>query len=215
MDARTKAYRDSGYVSLPQFIPREVTIAFLARMQHDLAAQGLSFDRFSQQGPLLTRAAPELYSHHYRPLMNLHWGMTPIVTELVGLPLLPSYAYFRLYHEGDICKVHGDRLSCEHSLSLTLAYSDDKPWALELSPVAIDKPYERADLQFRPDEKASGVAMEAGDAVLYQGVHHHHGRTTPNPNRWSAHAFLHWVARDGPYADNAFDGQPVPETVTL
>ena len=215
MDPRTQAYFENGYVSLSQFLPREVTIAFLARMKHDLAAQGLSLERFNQQGPLLRRPAAELYGHHYRPLANLHWGMTPAVTELVGKPLLPSYAYFRLYREGDICKVHGDRHACEHSLSLTLAYSDDKPWALEFSPVRIDKPYERADDQFRPEEQASSVAMEAGDAVLYQGVHHHHGRTTPNPNKWSAHAFLHWVDRDGPYADHAFDGQKVPATVTL
>jgi hypothetical protein len=52
-----------------------------------------------------------------------------------------------------------------------------------------------------------------GDAVLYQGVHHHHGRTTPNPNRWSAHLFLHWVERDGAFAGDAFDKQPPPMTV--
>jgi hypothetical protein len=28
----------------------------------------------------------------------------------------------------------------------------------------------------------------------------------PNPNRWSAHLFLHWVERDGPYAEHAFEG---------
>ena len=215
MDPRTESYFTQGYASLPQFLPREVTIAFLARMKDDLAKQGYNFDNFRQQGPLLRQPAAELYGHHYRPLANLHWGMTPAVTELVGKPLLPSYAYFRLYRQGDICKVHGDRHACEHSLSLTLAYADDKPWALEFSPVRIEEPYQRADDQFRPDELASSIAMEAGDAVLYQGVHHHHGRTTPNPNAWSAHAFLHWVDRDGPYADQAFDGQPVPDTVTL
>jgi hypothetical protein len=48
--------------------------------------------------------------------------------------------------------------------------------------------------------------MEVGDAVLYQGVHHRHGRMTPNPNGWSAHLFMHWVDQDGPYRDQAFDG---------
>jgi len=51
------------------------------------------------------------------------------------------------------------------------------------------------------------VSMKPGDAVLYEGVHHRHGRTDPNPNRWSAHLFLHWVDRDGPYRDHAFDGR--------
>ena len=42
---------------------------------------------------------------------------------------------------------------------------------------------------------------------------HRHGRTAPNPNAWSAHLFLHWVDRDGPYRDHAFDGQITPADV--
>jgi hypothetical protein len=156
-----------------------------------------------------------MYGYHYPKLAMLHWGMTPAVAALLGEPLLPSYAYFRLYRQGDICKVHCDRFSCEHSLSLTLAYSDDKPWPLEVASVRTEQPYQRHDDQFRADEPHAAVAMEPGDAVLYQGVHHHHGRTTPNPNAWSAHAFMHWVSRDGPYAEHAFDGHPPPQEVKL
>jgi hypothetical protein len=29
-------------------------------------------------------------------------------------------------------------------------------------------------------------------------MHRRHGRTTPNPNGWSAHLFLHWVERGAP-----------------
>jgi len=47
--------------------------------------------------------------------------------------------------------------------------------------------------------------MRAGDAVLYRGVNHRHGRIEPNPIRWSAHLFLHWVDANGPFADQAFD----------
>jgi len=70
-----------------------------------------------------------------------------------------------------------------------------------------------ADEDFAEEDSHVAVPMQAGDAVLYQGVHRHHGRTTPNPNRWSAHLFLHWVARNGPYANQAFDGRPPPEAV--
>jgi hypothetical protein len=57
--------------------------------------------------------------------------------------------------------------------------------------------------------------MEIGDAVAYRGVEHRHGRTTPNPNAWSAHLFLHWVVPDGPHADRVFDGKGVPQPVEL
>jgi hypothetical protein len=59
----------------------------------------------------------------------------------------------------------------------------------------------------------ASLAMEVGDAVAYQGVDHRHGRTTPNPNRWSAHLFLHWVDPDGPHRDQAFDGKGTQEPV--
>ena len=77
----------------------------------------------------------------------------------------------------------------------------------------VDTPYARADEQFAPEDEMSSVPMQPGDAVLYQGVHRHHGRTTPNPNRWSAHLFLHWVARNGPFSGEAFDKQLPPARV--
>ena len=61
----------------------------------------------------------------------------------------------------------------------------------------------------------TSIAMEVGDAVLYQGVHRRHGRITPNPNGWSAHLFLHWVSARGQYRDFAFDGHPVPPKVNF
>ena len=209
------SYRSTGYAHLTSFVPREVCTMLLARMKTDLVRQGIEMSGLEQQGPLLRASAPELYGHHYPMFASFLWGMTPAVQQLTGEALLPTYAYFRLYRQGDICRVHGDRPACEHSLSLTLAYSDGIAWPLEVSPRRIEQPYARADEQFAIEDRAGSVAMQAGDAVLYQGVHHHHGRTIPNPNRWSAHLFLHWVARDGPYADQAFDGQPPPSHVSF
>ena len=209
------AYARNGYAHLERFIPREVATGFLARMKADLARQGIGFDKLLKPGPLLSQPAAEIYGYHYVPLAMFHWGLTPAVEALVGEPVLPTYSYFRRYRRGDICRVHGDRQACEHSLSLTMAYSDDEPWALEVSPVRTDAPYQRTDAAFQLAERAQAVSMVAGDAVLYQGVHHHHGRTTPNPNAWSAHLFLHWVSRNGPYAAEAFDKQVPPERVEL
>lgn len=214
-DDLTAAYRRDGYAPLPAFLPREVANGFMARMQADLRQQGVSLEQLRREGPLLRQAASEIYGFHYAPLATFHWGMTPAIERLVGEPILPTYAYFRLYRAGDICRVHGDRYACEHSLSLTLAYSHDRPWALEVASQRVERPYERADAGFGAEEATGSVAMNAGDAVLYQGVHHHHGRTTPNPNDWSAHVFLHWVGREGPYAGEAFDKQMPPPRVII
>lgn len=206
-------YRTKGYAHLRSLLPREICNAVLARMKVDLNRQGISLDKIEREGPLLRQKAPELYGYHYPMFTSFLWGMTPSMEELTGEALLPTYCYFRLYRKDDICRVHSDRPACEHSLSLTLGYGDGLTWPLEVSSRPIDEPVARADDQFAPDEPATALAMEVGDAVLYRGVHRAHGRTTPNPNRWSAHLFLHWVARNGPYAEQAFDGQPPPAEV--
>ena len=203
-------YEREGHVLLPRFLPVEVARAFLLQLREDV--KKVPREALEKNHALLKRSAIELYGFHYTPLITFLWGMTPAIEGLLGKKLLPSYSYFRIYRQGDVCRVHSDRPSCEVSLSLTLAYGDDRPWALDMAtdhlldpqPVVVDD-FEGADYH--------SVLMAPGDAVLYQGVHRRHGRITPNPNSWSAHAFLHWVDPDGPYSDKRFDGRPVPEEV--
>ena len=131
--------------------------------------------------------------------------------QLVGRELLPTYDYLRIYREGDVCRVHHDRPSCEHSISLALDYSDGVAWPIEVERQASN-PSSRVDENFGESGFAS-IALEVGDALLYQGVTHRHGRTSANPNGWSAHLFLHWVDAEGPYRDHAFDRRPRPPQV--
>lgn len=203
------SYADDGYAHLQGLVPVEVAQSFLQRLKGDIGPAPIPLS--PSHVNLLTRPAFEAYGHHYTPMLYFLWGLTPIMEQVVGRELLPTYDYLRIYRQGDVCRVHSDRYSCEHSLSLTLGYSDGEPWALELEK-ARSEPSARVDEDFGSGPR-SAIAMEVGDAVLYQGVHHRHGRTVPNPNRWSAHLFLHWVDRAGPYRDHAFDGQIKPAPV--
>ena len=201
--AAREHYLRDGYAALPQFFAREVTEALYSRLvsELDLARPKQSF---IAQGPLLTKSAIEVYSHIYPPLAGFLWGLTPGMEAITGCRLLPTYSYFRIYQKDDVCKVHSDRHACEHSLSLTLAVSDDRPWALAVEKRRLDGPTKSVTDDFGPGDFGS-VPMMPGDAVVYQGVHHRHGRLDPNPNRWSAHLFLHWIDPDGPYREQAFD----------
>lgn len=204
-------YAEDGYAHLKGLIPAEVAQAFLQGLKHDIGPGAIPLSRVTEHVNLLNRPAFEVYGHHYKPMLYFLWGLTPTMSEIVGRELLPTYDYFQIYRAGDVCRVHCDRYSCEHSLSLTLGYSDDKIWDLE---VAREKRDPSAAISEAFGEQAfSAISMEVGDAVLYEGVHHRHGRTRPNPNAWSAHLFLHWVDRDGPYREHAFDGQVKPAPV--
>lgn len=208
------SYADNGYAHLQGLVASEVAQALLQKLKQDIGPQAIPLSGVTDHPNLLRRAAFEIYGHYYPPMLFFLWGLTPIVSEIVGRDLLPTYDYFRIYREGDVCRVHSDRQSCEHSLSLTLDYSDGEIWNLEVGKTGTPEPSAKVDEDFGAEPFAS-IAMEVGDAVLYRGVSHRHGRVTPNPNGWSAHLFLHWVDRDGPYQDHAFDGQPAPAKVNF
>lgn len=200
----TDAYRDQGYVALTGLFAPAVLNAFYQRMRRDLGLTNATMRRFTARGPLLTKDAIEIYALQYPPMLTFLWGLTPRIAQATGCDLLPTYAYFRLYQRGDVCRIHTDRPACEHSVSLTIAYGDDTPWPLSVAMVADPAPQPVVREDFGGDAYGS-VAMRPGDGVLYQGVHHRHGRLDPNPNAWSAHLFLHWVDADGRYKDQAFD----------
>ena len=201
-DPRRLAYRNDGYVLLKRLFPPAVMRAFYERLDSDLDLAGPQ--RFAVRNPLLSKVAIEIYSHQYPPMATFLYGLTPTMSGIAGLELLPTYGYFRIYQSGDICRVHSDRPACEHSLSLTVQLSEERPWALAVERKYLEAPRPVMNEDFGEEEVAS-LPMTAGDAVMYQGVHHRHGRVEPNPNSWSAHLFLHWVDASGPYADQAFD----------
>jgi hypothetical protein len=195
-------YRGQGYTALPAYLDRVLCDAVTAQFMGDVA-KGRAFPR-RKESALVPGVSNELYTNGYSPLRTFHWGMTPAISALVGCALVPSFGYLRIYMRGDICRVHSDRRSCEHSLSLTLSLGSDLPWELEIAtlPTSADRGRPRADFG---GDAYEAFAMGVGDAVLYQGTRFRHGRMTPNPNSGSVHLFLHWVDPAGPHADCAFD----------
>jgi hypothetical protein len=199
---KREAYSANGYVPLNQLFPPLVLAVFHGKLQGDLKLN--SNPDFVSHTPLLTKPALEVYSRQYPPMATFHWGLTPAAADVAGCELIPTYAYFRVYQQGDLCLVHSDREACEHSVSLTVELSDEQPWALCVGKKHLDEPEPTAGFHFG-EQEFSALPMLAGDAVMYRGVNHHHGRIEPNPNRWSAHLFLHWVDAAGPFAHHAFD----------
>lgn len=196
-------YDRDGFAFVEGAVSPAVARALLERIRMDLERSRTPLERFERSSVILSREAVELSAEQYTPLMTFLWGLTSTMSQVTGRELVPTYDYFRLYRKGDICRVHGDRAACEHSMSLTLGYSDNIPWPLEIA-TAPTPPEQDVEEDFGEQSFAS-LQMKPGDAVAYQGIPYRHGRTTPNPNEWSAHLFLHWVDPDGPQADQAFD----------
>lgn len=208
-----KLYEKQGYSLVKGAAPKEVARTLLALIYRDMTIRPDSLKNFLTTPRVNAKPAYEFYGYRHPPLMGFHWGLTSRMVEVTGKNLVPTYAYFRIYQKGDICTVHSDRESCEHSFSMSLGYSDDIIWPFEIGEQRIE--FEQAaNMKAANDfggEPKKELLLEPGDAVLYQGCNYRHGRTIPNPNRWSAHVFLHWVDIDGPFKDWAFDRQKMPE----
>lgn len=207
--AQAKAYDDHGAVLIPGLMSPEAASNMTFELQKVVNTVGPQLLAAPRVG---VKPAYEIYGYRWWPMASYHFGLTAVMETLTGCALLPTYAFFRSYQAGDICRIHADRAACEHSLSLTLAYADNTPWALsvEHEPMKPERYFKSGMADDYGGKAYTDMPMKPGDAVLYKGIEHRHGRLAPNPNRWSAHMFLHWVSADGPYTAEAYDGRTLP-----
>lgn len=189
--------------ALPRLVAPEICDAFFGRFWSDLQEQKAIINPHRRN--LLRKNAMEVHGQHYPPMQAFHWGLTPTIAGLAGRDLLPSFVYFRLYFEDDVCRVHSDRSACEYSLSLAVASSDSRPWALNIGTRAVTDPDPERVTDDFDDEDYLTFPMNVGDGVLYRGSLRRHGRLEPNPNRWSAYLFMQWVERGGTHHGEAFE----------
>ena len=206
-----KQYQESGYAILRGAAPPEVASGILGLIGAAMSAPQVA-ERMKSRPTVNTKQSYEFHSSQFPTVFGFHWGLTSRLADLTGKRLAPSYCFFRAYQQGDRCTVHSDRPACDHSVSLALGYADGLVWPIEVGRRYFD--FEEASkLKIADDfggEDYASVSLNPGDALVYKGVNHRHGRITPNPNRWSAHLFLHWVDLDGPFAEWAFDKRPPP-----
>lgn len=131
------------------------------------------------------------------PAAHSHWGdstldavllgLQPDVERAAGCALLPTYAYARLYLEGQALARHRDRDACEIAVTIHLGHSGAAP-----SPIC-----------FAPDV---AVSQQAGDAVVYLGDRLEHWRA-PFAGINFGQVFLNYVRADGARRAHLFDGR--------
>jgi len=122
---------------------------------------------------------------------SLSIALLPLMEEVTGKELYQTYTYGRIYYKGATMKKHTDRGSCEYSGTINLS-TDDLPWEIWF--------------ENTKGEDVS-ITLEPGDMIIYQGMDLNHWRNEFLGDRLSQ-AFLHYVDKNGPYADLKFDQRP-------
>tara|TARA_B100001778_G_scaffold324753_1_gene319463 strand:- start:130 stop:813 length:684 start_codon:yes stop_codon:yes gene_type:complete len=148
--------------------------------------------------------APETYSHYGDVAMEtLLLAVLPKMEKETGLKLYPTYAYARIYKNGDILHRHKDRFSCE--ISTTMNLGGDK-WPIYIEPNP-KKGGDTADGYKSEYTDGVEVDLKPGDMLVYKGNICEHWRDHFD-GKDCAQVFLHYnnQATKGS-KDNLFDGR--------
>lgn len=129
--------------------------------------------------------APAIYN--YLPFVRLLIRLTPVVSEITGISLLPTYAHARHYNKSGIELVkHKDRAACEITMSLNLKTTI--PWAIHVNDNGSDVP----------------IFLPVGSGIIYRGQEVEHWRE-PYAGDDHVNVFLHWVDGYGENVNHYFD----------
>ena len=148
--------------------------------------------------------APETYSHYGDVAMEtLLLAVLPKMEKETGLNLYPTYAYARIYKNGDILKRHKDRFSCE--ISTTMNLGGDK-WPIFIEPDP-KKGGNKDDEYVSEYTEGVKVDLKPGDMLVYKGNICEHWRDQFK-GKDCAQVFLHYnnqKTKDS--KKNLFDGR--------
>ena len=137
---------------------------------------------------------PNTYSHYGDLLMDtLMVRMTPLMSAITKLELIPTYSYARIYKHGDTLHRHKDRPSCEISATLNLGGDD---WPIFLDPTGDT------------GQEGVGVILKPGDTLIYKGTVVEHWREAFQGYE-CGQVFFHYNDKNGPFGEsNIYDGRP-------
>lgn len=122
---------------------------------------------------------------------SLSLMLKPIMEEVTGKQLYPTYTYARIYYNGAEMAIHKDRPSCEYSCTINISV-DPTPW---------DIWFEALNGEHR------SITLYPGDLIVYRGDILNHWRVPYEGNR-QTQAFLHYVDKNGKHRDYKYDKRP-------
>ena len=113
----------------------------------------------------------------------------PVIEEHTGLELEPTYSFSRVYQEGEELTPHTDRPSCEISATVNVVCTGDV-WPIWM--------------QYESNDPVKCL-LNSGDAIIYKGCEVTHWRRKLPKGQINVQFMLHYVDKNGPYAEYKFD----------
>lgn len=111
-----------------------------------------------------------------------------LIEKTIGIDLLPTYSYARIYREGEKLDPHLDRDSCEISITATLGFDSSEVW----------------EIFFEGANGPVPLKINVGDLAIYKGCEVLHWRKKFTGS-WQVQVFLHYVNVNGKKSDFFMD----------
>ena len=126
--------------------------------------------------------------HQDPPALAILCEKVAELNELLGVKVIPTYSYSRIYGKGGMLLKHTDRESCE--ITLTVHLHGDESWDLAIHDI---------------NDEVITVTLDPGDAILFDGHNFPHYRVGRYNGYHYNQLFLHYIFSDGNNLDHAFD----------
>ena len=206
----TPAFKKNNYLFIRKAIdPKIAEFVMNYFMMKRQVARTMFDEKFispftTEWGVWNDQQAPETYSHYGDIAMEtLLLAVLPKMEKEAGLSLYPTYAYARIYKNGDILHRHKDRFSCE--ISTTMNLGGDK-WPIYIEP---NPKLGKQEKNGYVSEYTEGVKVELkpGDMLVYKGNICEHWRDRFD-GKDCAQVFLHYNNQKTKGSkENLFDGR--------
>ena len=138
MTESMKSFKKDKYQLIKGAVSKEICdivyhyLQLSAKADHWLLKNNATHEKNFLVGNFKDPQVPNSYSKYADRLMETLLIKTiPVMEKKTGLKLVPTYAYCRLYRNGNILNRHKDRPSCE--ISTTLCLGGD-PWPIFIDP---------------------------------------------------------------------------------
>jgi hypothetical protein len=119
------------------------------------------------------------------PLLLL---LKPLMEAHVGIELIPTFSYMRIYYKDSTLEKHTDRASCEYSATLCIQCDPSAPWPIYFHSNGVD----------------TSLVLNQGDLCIYKGYELPHWREhCPYDNH--IQIFIHYVDANGEYTGLKYD----------
>ena len=162
----------NGYAIIRRIIPKKHAIV----MGKDIIIRRDGYEDVQVSGALSFNSQ-EFMKHIEKERHNI----LRILEKKIGLKLYKTYAYARIYKNGNILGMHRDREACEISVTIDLGGDPWDVWLLNEKGEPIK------------------VILNPGDAVLYYGCKTWHWRSIFK-GKTHIQLFMHYVDKHGKFA---------------